>query len=72
MAIKRIKGYSLATIPESITEMREEAGYSQVDLAKASGISKSAISRYESGTRTMTIDSYLKIVEACGHQLQII
>ena len=72
MAIKRIKSYSLEGIPESIKAMRSEAGMSQALLAERIGLSSSVVSRYETGTRRIGMDTYMKIVQACGHQIQII
>lgn len=72
MAIKMIKQYSLEDISGSIRQMRGEMGWSQNELAKVTNMSASIISRYERGERMPTFDKYMRIIEATGHQIQII
>lgn len=72
MAIKRIKSITLEEVPEAIRAMRIEAGYTQDELAKLAGTSPSVISRYEKGNRNPTVNIFQKIVEACGHYIQIL
>ena len=55
------------TLAERLTELREAAGLTQVELARRAGVSKSLISRLERGDRTgMHHDTALKIARALG------
>jgi DNA-binding XRE family transcriptional regulator len=49
-----------------IKKLRIAAGMSQDDLAKAAGISRIAIARYETGERTPSIITAVKIANALG------
>lgn len=42
---------------DRLKELREEQGLSQVQLAKATGISRTALSYYEAGLRVPSIDA---------------
>jgi len=46
---------------ERLRELRVEKGLSQDDLAKATGISQDAISRWELKQRTATIDNVITL-----------
>lgn len=72
MAIKYIYAYSIESIPDTIKMVRKDLGLTQDELAKMTGLSMSIISRYELGTRKPTVVNFQKILEATGHQLQII
>jgi transcriptional regulator with XRE-family HTH domain len=47
--------------PEILVSLRLEKRLSQVELAKGTGISQSAISQYEKGQRNPTVDVLTKI-----------
>jgi transcriptional regulator with XRE-family HTH domain len=49
-----------------IREARTRAGLTQDELAKASGISRSLIARWEQGTVAPSVDNFLEVIEACG------
>ena len=49
---------------ETIKALREYRGLTQNDVAGVLGVDKSAISRYECGTRKMTVERYEEILEA--------
>lgn len=51
---------------KTIAAVREKAGLSIPDLARASGISDDAIRRYESGDRKPTWDAVQKLAKALG------
>ena len=46
---------------QRLRERRKEMGMSQQDLAKALGVSLSAVSNYENGQNTMREDALLKL-----------
>ena len=46
---------------QRLRERRKEKGMSQQDLAKALGVSLSAVSNYENGQNTMREDALLKL-----------
>lgn len=72
MAIKYIHAYSLGDAPETIKRMRTDSGMTQKELAKRIGVVESTYSRYEKGTRKVPFETFQKLVEATGHQIQII
>jgi len=53
-----------------IRDTREKAGLSQSDLARRSGIPRTAISAYEHARRVPTTDIMLRLAEACGAHLE--
>lgn len=57
--------------PNLIRRARREGGYSQAELARRSGIPRTAINAYERGHRTPTSATLARIVEACGSTLDI-
>ena len=54
----------IETPGETIKALRECRGLTQNDVAVVLGVDKSAISRYECGTRKMTVERYEEILEA--------
>ena len=52
--------------PTSIRELRESAGFSQQQLAIATGMSQGFISQLESGTRQPSIDTLRQLSRALG------
>lgn len=50
--------------PSRLVRLRAEAGMTQSDLAKASGISKPQIGRYETGVSTPRITALVKLAKA--------
>ena len=60
------------SIAEQLTKIRHDAGLTQKALAKKTGTTASAISRYESANYDRyEINTIRKIVNACGGKLQI-
>lgn len=66
----------LKTIPADvgkiISEARAESGLSLRELAKLTGMSPSAISRYEDGSRKPTVDTLNVILKALNKELVIL
>ncbi|MCU0278893.1 MAG: helix-turn-helix transcriptional regulator [Candidatus Nanopelagicales bacterium] len=54
-----------------ISRSRRERGYSQAELARRSGIPRTAINAYERGQRTPTARTLARLVEACGLRLEV-
>lgn len=54
---------------EELRRMREQAGLTQVDLAKASGVDRGTIIRVESGKRSPTIETLEKLARAMGAEI---
>lgn len=54
-----------------IKEIRKSKGMTMKQVSNISGVSESAISRYENDSRTPTIGVYLRILEALGADLYI-
>lgn len=54
-----------------ITRSRRDRGYSQAELARRSGIPRTAINAYEKGQRTPTAKTLARLVEACGLKLAV-
>lgn len=50
---------------------RESAGLSQADLAARSGTSQPAVSRYESGTSSPSVDTLDRLLAAMGARLEL-
>lgn len=50
---------------------RRDAGLSQRELAKRAGTSQAAIAAYESGRRSPTLETLVRIVRAAGQDLRI-
>ena len=64
--------YQKLVISEKIAKLRKESHLTQQDLAKRIYTTKSAISRYESGTyRGYSITILFKIARACGADLKV-
>lgn len=57
---------------EKVKEMRESAGFSQTQLAKASGVKQSAIARMESMKAVPQIDTLIKLLVPMGYTLDIV
>ena len=62
---------SIENIGEIIRYMRMNRGMSRRELAKKAGISLSAISRFEGGTRTPRLETLISICEALGARINI-
>lgn len=60
-----------AEISDMVTKVRREVGLTQKELAKASELTQSNISKIENGTCHPTIDSLKKIADAVGRRLII-
>lgn len=52
-----------------IVRLRRESGYTQAELARRSGIPRTAINAYERGNRTPTSATLARLAEACRHTL---
>lgn len=54
---------------EAINKIRTEKGITMQDLSEASGISISAICRYEKGARAPRMDSFTKLMDALDTEI---
>ena len=53
-------------IAERLQELRKKAGYSQEQVAEQLGLSRQAVSKWESGQGKPEIDNIVKLVELYG------
>lgn len=54
------------TIPELIRSTRKEKGLTLKELASLSGHSTSALSRWETGSRSMTVEDFVALMGCMG------
>lgn len=54
-----------------VREARRRAGLTQRELAERAGTTQSAIARLETGRSTPTFDTVIRLVRACGLDLDI-
>lgn len=54
---------------EELRRMREEAGLTQVGLAKASGVDRATINKVEQGKRSPSIETLEKLAAAMNHEM---
>lgn len=66
-----IRYSELTDIGRLITESRTDAGMTMTDLSEASGVSISAISRYEDGSRKPSAEILSKLLTALGKEVVI-
>jgi len=59
------------SVSDLIARLRRDRGYSQAELARRSGIPRTAINAYERGHRIPTSVTLARLVEACGHTLDV-
>ena len=57
---------------KSLKEIRNSCGLAQKELAKKIGVIQQQYSRYEVGVNKITLEMYLKIINACGYTIKII
>jgi transcriptional regulator with XRE-family HTH domain len=62
---------SAADLGEVLRLARAEAGLTQTQLADAVGTTQSAISRWEHGDDTPRLDSFGRIMSACGVEVDL-
>ncbi len=55
----------------SLKEIRKNCGYTQKELASKLGIADSTLAHYETGIRKVTLEMFLKILEACNYKMKI-
>lgn len=61
----------MMTTGEKIQELRQKLGYkSQIDFAKACGLSPAAVCQYESNIRRPSTDALMKISKICGVSIE--
>lgn len=56
---------------EAITRIRRRSGFSQTELARRSGIDRSALSAYEHGRRQPSVAALARIAAAAGMELDL-
>lgn len=54
-----------------LKKLRKSKGYTQKELSKKIGISDSTLAHYETGIRKVTLEMFLKILEACNYKMKI-
>lgn len=54
-----------------IRQARREAGVSQAELARRTGIHSSVLSAYEHGRRQPSVAALARIAQACGQELRV-
>lgn len=52
-------------------QARRAAGLTQTELAKTAGTAQSAVAAYESGGKTPSLPTLERLLDACGHQLEL-
>lgn len=60
-----------AMLAKALRRVREGAGLSQSDIARATGLPTSSVSRYESGLREAPLDVVAAWASACGRDLRL-
>ena len=68
--VSRFRYTCFVTSSSMIARTRRERGYSQAELARRSGIPRTAINAYEQGRRTPTATTLARLVEACDYRLE--
>ena len=66
--MKKAKTYQ-QVIGETIEQMRQDKGWTQEELAEATGTSQSAIHRIEKGGQNISLEMVKKLSEALGNQI---
>jgi HTH-type transcriptional regulator / antitoxin HipB len=56
----------VVTFAEQVRALRKARGYTQLYLARRSGLSTAAICRYEAGERLPTLQSLRRVARALG------
>ena len=56
----------MTEVGKAIAEARKKAGMTQVELAKAIGVTQSQIANWESGWRNPKLEALMKIAKALG------
>lgn len=51
---------------ETIKELRKKRGLKQKEVAESLGLTEACISRYENGSRQMTVERYEQILNVLG------
>jgi transcriptional regulator with XRE-family HTH domain len=65
------EGWLFAAIADQVAARRRELGLSQIELARLTGTTQSAIARLESGQRPPRIDTLLRIATALDAELAV-
>lgn len=69
--LTRAKYMGKGSVGEILRNIRKAKGMTLKDVANASGISESAISKYENDKRNPSIEAYFKLLEALGADLYV-
>ena len=54
-----------------LVELRKEAGLSQRDLARLTGMKQPQIARYETGDKSPRLDTFIRILEALNYKITL-
>ena len=55
----------------NLKEIRKSCGLTQVVLAKKLGVTQQQYSRYETNTNKITLEMFLKILDACDLEIKL-
>lgn len=58
-------------ISKTISDMIYESGHSQREIARMVGVTETSVSRYCKGARKPTVETFVKIAEACGYSVNV-
>ena len=72
MILKQTTYFEFTDIGQSIRQLRKEKGFSIAHISKETGLSPSAISRWERGIRVPTVKAYIDIMNVLGVRLEIV
>lgn len=67
----RVSDRSDEVAAKLIARLREASGYSQTELARRSGVDRSALSAYENGRRQPSVAALARIAAGAGMQLDL-
>lgn len=66
-----IKEKASGSIPELIRTTRKEKGLTLEALSKLSGYSVPTLSRWENGSRSMTVDKFVELMRLMGADVMV-
>jgi transcriptional regulator with XRE-family HTH domain len=68
-----VRAQGIASVTTSIKELRQQAGLTQTELARRAGVSKQAVSQWESGRiKSFSADNLFKVAEVLGVDAKVL